>query len=912
MSDSSEPHEFPDRSTGPNDRSPIEERHESSGIYFTAKESAPSGSASTGSSDLSENVKPSVGPSPLVRPDDDTVVRRRQPFGGTSTKGVREPKEVKRLVGKSFRYYTLDRLIGYGGMGVVFRATDVRLNRTVAIKILTYRDGRNEEIIRRFQQEAQSAAQLAHENIAQVYDVGEADGWNFIAFEFVDGPNIRDMVIADGPLTVGAAIGFVIQTAEALAHASSRDIVHRDVKPSNLIVTPDFQVKLVDMGLARLRDVESDELDLTESGMTLGTFDYISPEQARDPRDADIRSDLYSLGCSFFFMLTGRPPFPPGTAAQKLLQHANEPPPDPRQFRHDVPDSLADVLFRLLEKSPASRFQTPSELITALRHVAEEERIELPRMSIAKPTPLPDATPSLLTRQLPWLVPIGILLASVFAVGGFPWSTDASVTPWEDSSVAFQSLADQPIPSDAHDRTPLPAPAPSSSSPPRSQRPIVTTVDSIGGVGRNNIAHVPIGRDLPSKINEVRRVIVADPGSLAPRHDTLVSRTLDEALTYSDLPNLREIEIRTPVVQITQPLRLEGKRLSVVAGEDFSPVVRVRIDAIDQADRPRNGALDILPSESDSVSQGEPLFDIRGGEFRLKGIVLQIESDDRTLFGLDSVCRISNAARMEMDDCWIRSEVIAENDQPLALFDVGAPVHADDGMEQPTIVLRDCIVHGEVHLVRARFATPFDVEWSNGFFASSAQLMRIGGAMAPMAVDQSVFVQLDHVTAAIERGLVLFEASVEAPELIRIDVESTNCIYVGSRSHPLIEQIAYNVPVDQFEDYFTFRGRRNFYEEINLFWRQTVRDQANAEPQTRTVNFAHWREYWRNETSSRWNDVQWQSRITGAPAHLLVPEDFALSPLPGNPAGLTLSAERSNAGMRTDDLPRLPVLSVAP
>ena len=176
------------------------------------------------------------------------------------------------------------------------------------------------ENIRRFHQEARSAAKLDHENIARVFFCGEDQRLHFIAFEFVEGDNLRTILERRGRLPVGEALHYMLQVAAGLAHAASRGVVHRDIKPSNIIITPNGRAKLVDMGLARSLGPQ-DDIGLTQSGVTLGTFDYISPEQALEPREADVRSDIYSLGCTFYHMLTGQPPVPEGTAAKKLHHH---------------------------------------------------------------------------------------------------------------------------------------------------------------------------------------------------------------------------------------------------------------------------------------------------------------------------------------------------------------------------------------------------------------------------------------------------------------------------------------------------------------------------------------------------------------------------------------------------------------
>ncbi|MEX2027543.1 MAG: serine/threonine-protein kinase, partial [Pirellulaceae bacterium] len=354
-----------------------------------------------------------------------TVISRNRPEGSSSLPPPVNPLEMAvMLEGQRLGHFQLGQFVGGGGMGAVFRATDTLLDRTVAVKILS-RNHCDEEIIRRFKNEAQSAARLDHPNIARVYFVGEDQGWNYIVFEFIEGANIRDLVDGKGPLSLEEAFSFTLQVAEALEHACNRDVVHRDIKPSNILIMPDGRVKLVDMGLARLHQVEAGDNDLTASGMTLGTFDYISPEQARDPRSADVRSDLYSLGCTLYYMLTGRPPFA-GTAIKKLLSHAGDSPPNVRQFRADVPDEVAALVNRMMAKRPEDRFQRPSELIGEMLLLADQLGLSGATRGgtvwITKQTsPLERFTPLLVT-----LASILLLAGAVFALDRLMAQTDTT------------------------------------------------------------------------------------------------------------------------------------------------------------------------------------------------------------------------------------------------------------------------------------------------------------------------------------------------------------------------------------------------------------------------------------------------------------------------------------------------------
>ncbi len=266
-------------------------------------------------------------------------------------------------------HFRIEERIGRGGMGSVFRAVDLRLDREVALKVLSPRQLSEPGAIQRFQNEARAAAKLDHENIARVFYIGEDHGIYFIAFEYIHGTTVRDIILREGPLTIDESVNYALQTAEALKHTASAGLIHRDIKPSNLIVTPSGRVKLVDLGLVRNTDPNADD-DLTVSGTTLGTFDYISPEQARDPKNVDVRSDIYSLGCTLFHMVTGQPPYPHGTSIDKLLQHSSGKIPDPAELNPRVAPQLSMVIQRMMALEPDDRQSDPQEVIDDLSQIA--------------------------------------------------------------------------------------------------------------------------------------------------------------------------------------------------------------------------------------------------------------------------------------------------------------------------------------------------------------------------------------------------------------------------------------------------------------------------------------------------------------------------------------------------------------
>ena len=265
-------------------------------------------------------------------------------------------------------YVILDKL-GKGGMGQVFRAHHRRMDRLVALKVLSNAQLKTPASLSRFQREAKAAARLTHPNIVTAYDADEALGTHFLVMELVEGADLRVIVKKNGPLGIAQAIDCILQAANGLAYAHEQGIVHRDIKPANLLVDCQGRVRILDMGLARFATSARDEFssgELTQEGAVLGTVDYMAPEQAVSTHAADERSDIYSLGCTLFFLLTGRPPYAGETLLGRMLAHRDEPVPRLVEVRADAPVCLGEILDRSLAKLPAERFANMRSFIREL------------------------------------------------------------------------------------------------------------------------------------------------------------------------------------------------------------------------------------------------------------------------------------------------------------------------------------------------------------------------------------------------------------------------------------------------------------------------------------------------------------------------------------------------------------------
>ncbi|MCA9232984.1 MAG: protein kinase, partial [Planctomycetales bacterium] len=293
--------------------------------------------------------------------------------------------------------YEVTGVLGQGGMGTVYRAAHKRLKRAVALKVLPQAMLQRPEAVARFEREMEALGKLSHPNIVQAFDAGEQDGQHYLVMELVEGKNLSEIVGDQGPLRIADAAVLIHQAAQGLQYAHENGIVHRDIKPSNLMLAAGSKssgptLKILDLGLARALEFSENEQtrieELTTTGQVMGTLDYMAPEQGGEAHRVDIRTDIYSLGATFYKLLTGEAPFaaqaklPP---MQRLMAIATTEPPPIREKRPEVPERLAQIIHRMLAKSPENRFSTPDDVIEALRPY--EQGADLQRLLTGQHSP---------------------------------------------------------------------------------------------------------------------------------------------------------------------------------------------------------------------------------------------------------------------------------------------------------------------------------------------------------------------------------------------------------------------------------------------------------------------------------------------------------------------------------------------
>ena len=648
------------------------------------------------------------------------------------------------LEGKQLDHFAVEQMIGGGGMGAVFRGKDERLDRTVAIKVIPA-SKKDPETLRRFRLEAQAAAKLDHPNIAHVYFVGEAEQWNYIVFEFIDGVNIRDLVTMNGPLSIDDAIFYTRQVAEALQHAHDRDVVHRDIKPSNILVTATGTAKVVDMGLARNMAMSKSTADATASGITLGTFDYISPEQARDPRDADVRSDLYSLGCSLFFMLTGNPPFPEGTALQKLLNHGSVPPPNPAAWRDDVSDQLYEIIMKLMAKQPAQRYQTPAELVNDLILLAEMEDLQRSQSTgsiVINPVLMQR---SLLESNLPWLVAFAFLLGSTLWLQanttGISWRE-----PQFDAPVSS-------VPSDLE-----------------RQEPAKSRLDDVPGLPTvNGGSAATQSAPIPANV-----VIVSEERPVGVEYEQWESSLHRAIRGQADAGGI--VEVRGRVV-LDRPVYLADGN------------VIIRGTNVDESQ------IEISSSTLSELSEWGGAIEVDSGSIALRNIGVTASATDQFTGRRIGLIRLGDAVNLELQDSTITLKGNTEGSRNVSTVLAVESSVSIDSEAKTSITVENSFVRGEASFLgfraQERSQNRIEVSIRNSLFV-------LGGLVIDMSLeargeptkDRNIRFVAEQTTFASEGGFARLDFSDDPNPGICLNRTSNRCVYTSFARSPHLTLIS--------------------------------------------------------------------------------------------------------------------------
>ncbi len=855
-----------------------------------------------------------------VLPDEKTVISAAKssaphvelpvPFGGKHA--AHHLGET--LVGQRLEHYNLVEFVGGGGMGAVFRANDTRLGRTVAVKVLS-RDQSSEENVRRFRNEAQSAARLDHRYIARVHYVGEDAGLNFIVFEFIEGINLRELVQQKGPLPIDEALRYTMEVAEALAHASARDVVHRDIKPSNVLITPAGQVKVVDMGLARLHQVDSSFDDLTASGVTLGTFDYISPEQARDPRAADVRSDIYSLGCTLYFMLVGKPPFPDGSALQKLLRHNGVDPPDVRLFRPELPPAIGPLLGKMLAKRPVQRQQSAEELVNEIERIARDLGYDIGNAAVELSHAHGAPRPVWMNWAATIIAPV-VVLGFALAVLEYATRPPAHETHWQlqPAMATSPSIPATEVPKvEVPEEDPV---APGNSSENGNSNTVVPP-----RANGNEPTNSGSGNRVPMIDQPGVAALLENPPQVGPPPDTVANRVTPSPTLPTEVA---DVPPKPPVPKvIVRPGGIMSAETDVV-GSLAQAIRRAAEKGITEVELDFNGDSVEHPFE---IPAGRMLVHAAPG--RKPRIVFQPELstvvDQRQMIRL-----LGSSSRLSLQDLDVRLELPAEPSFGWTMFAVhqgqsldisrcvvtvvdqgsnGAAVHdqvsvvqlqtrrltemmkMEDDMAMiaaTSIYLSDCFVRGEATFLSVPEELPVRLEWDQGLFISSKRLIETGGTIAKPRWHGRLELALNRVTVAAQQGVFQMKRRSDAAHQLDLEVTSDRSIFTVGSESPLFE-FAGMPNLDEIR--FSFSGTDNCYPREEMLF---VRARSVAAGEGMVDFNLDNRSRWASAERSADFGVIWQSPpAADLPPHSQLPEHYQLS-----------ETSPHSAGARLDDIPR--------
>ena len=819
---------------------------------------------------------------------------RSNPPPGSATDGIAISNElIPRLFPTNYEtevvsgiligHFRIQRRIGVGGMGSVFLALDESLKREVALKILSPSLSLDHTSIQRFQNEAQAAARLDHDNIARVFYSGEEAGLHFIAYEYVPGQNLRDVIRAKGWLEPSEAVNYAIQLAAALHHSSSAGVIHRDIKPSNVLITPFGRAKLVDLGLARKTSVES-SIELTVPGTTMGTFDYISPEQARDPHSVDVRSDIYSLGCTLYHMLTGEPPYPEGTVLQKLLDHQAKEPPDPTKKNRRVSPMLSRVVRKMMASQPARRYGTPSELLRDLLIVARDLGAGAVPIDGQVWLTATRFKPPLWQSNFGWVATTCALCLMVTLVQLYPERllrlmqpiTGQKYTPSPitkpPSAIESADVESGTLSTESVVKTP-----PKATGNPDEPLTSLASKSPIFGNGKNSpvtpemvfennpssvVIPSPLTTDSPLK-PEIRSGPPVTPENFAPFQIVGGSSypTLEAACAEaSDSGGIRVIELNYDGVREPErPIRLGKKKVVIRAGEGFHPTIRF--------------------SDVDTGSEHPHMITVAGGSLELVSVDLEmtvpnrIGSDRWAMFSLERPEKVQlKGVTLTVINpqyklaCFFEQRVAAGQ----GLESIGARL---DGMPlvPPELVMTECLVRGKADLIVMRDPVPARYELKDSAIGIDGNLLQLKLVMDSDGMErESIKLELEHLTLRSAQCLLAIEGSGGQTErLPPIIIDARNNIISCRPVRTLVSMRGLADFMD-FQKSFQWRGNFNFYDNVETFL-EVLSSQPSS---SRKLDHSDWKFLTTEGVGSSNAVVNWRIKNVDRTYSNLTPDSF--------------------------------------
>jgi serine/threonine-protein kinase len=874
------------------------------------------------------------------------------------------PAQIPAPAGLKLGHFEIQARIGAGGMGAVFHATDTRLQRAVALKILSPSLSRDDAAVQRFRNEARAAARLDHENIARVYFIGEELGLHFIAFEFISGTNLRELIRERTRIDPNEAVNFVLQIASALRHTSTNGVVHRDIKPSNIIVTPSRRAKLVDLGLARKEHTDSTP-DLTMAGTTLGTFDYISPEQAKDPRSVDIRSDIYSLGCTLYHMLTGEPPYPEGTVLKKLLDHQSGEPPDPSKKNRRVSGDLSLVCRKMMASDPKRRYQSPDQLIHDLMLIAS---------SLGLRGVSPEGLIWLKSQHSLsefWRHNVGVigmaalLIMIVVGIGWFPnllsgrphaeLSSQAGTNPpTSQSNVATlrantnsTGSKELELPdNDSHSAPPKPAEGagqsvsvveprgtPASgrgSSLPSmplfpgwphglfddSQEPLIASAvmrpetSSLGSSERFKTGDTSASRDStgasPRTTNSGAAAEPRDSHTPTEKPAATAEETNGVFVLAADSSSAK----RFPTLEAACAAVVDGSVIEL-RFNDRRTEKPLRLSKKNVTIRAARGFHPIVEFALGSVAADAHLrlIGVSSGPVQINNIAFEIFVPEFITVDRISLFSVDRAEQLRLQGVAITLNNPGQ--RPTALFDISSEpgqMLADMkmntsgmGRDPLEIELTECFVRGQGDLFHVRNTKPGRLSLRDTAVALDGSLLRVEGHTDKPAEQTRLELRLEHVTAVVGQNLVRLDSGDLPRELPLVDVKARNNVLTTTGNSSLVAMSGNTSDADFRNKNFVWLGERNFYDRCQTFWTF-----VSGEP----FDFDEWKAKWGStgDVGASNERLFWLAERTSDMATIsldaLTLDRKGVTPNPG----LNAATDGNNAGAEIAKLPRPLVL----